>query len=129
MLSCFVLSISTRYYLAFTIISLVVEVNSIFLHWRQLLIITRSDKTALHYRCVCLVNLVTFVVFRIFTLAWMTRWMVLNKSLVSPLPYAVGCVSIAVLMLMSIILFFRLLKADLYSTVINNNQTTTTKYE
>ncbi|ODM97209.1 TLC domain-containing protein 2 [Orchesella cincta] len=116
-LSCFTLSIATRYYLAFTIISLVVEVNSIFLHWRQLLIITRTPKTTLYYRTVSLLNLITFVVFRIVTLGWMTRWLALNSDLVDPAPYTCGCISIAVLMLMSMILFVRLLKADFHSNV------------
>ncbi|CAL8090955.1 unnamed protein product [Orchesella dallaii] len=117
-LSCFILSIVTRYYLAFTIISLVVEVNSIFLHWRQLLIITRTPKTTLYYRTVSVVNLITFVMFRIVTLGWMTRWMALNRILVNAAPYAVGCVSIAVLMLMSMILFVRLLKADFHNNSV-----------
>lgn len=111
-LSCFTLSIATRYYLAFSIISLIVEVNSIFLHWRQLHVICRTSKLTPAYRYVCLLNLLTFVIFRIGILSWMTRWMALNSAIVSPAPYTLGCVSIAGLMLMSIVLFFRLLRAD-----------------
>jgi len=54
----------------------------------------------------------TFLGFRILTLAWMTRWIVINKDLV-PLPfYALGSVGLAAMTIMNIVLFYRLLQSD-----------------
>ena len=54
----------------------------------------------------------TFIVFRIATLAWMTRWIVVNRDQI-PLPlYTLGSVGLAVMTVMNIILFYRLLRSD-----------------
>jgi len=105
----------TQNYLGFGIVSLTVEVNSIFLHWRQLLLLMMAPKTDYYYRSISLVNLFTFVSFRIVTLCWMTRWLALNREKVNLPVYTLGCTAMAVLVFMSIVLFLRLLRADFRS--------------
>lgn len=64
------------------------------------------------YRINSMINLGTYVVFRINTLAWMTRWLVLNRDKV-PLPaYTLGSVGMAIMTAMNIVLFYRLLRTD-----------------
>lgn len=64
------------------------------------------------YRVNSMINLGTYVVFRINTLAWMTRWLVLNRDLIPLLSYTVGSVGLAIMTVMNIVLFYRLLRTD-----------------
>lgn len=64
------------------------------------------------YRVNSIINLGTYVVFRINTLAWMTRWLVLNRDKVPLLAYTLGSVGMAIMTAMNIVLFYRLLRSD-----------------
>ncbi|XP_037091717.1 TLC domain-containing protein 2-like isoform X2 [Pollicipes pollicipes] len=109
---CFGLAVVTRLYLGYAVVALVVEVNSVLLHVRQMLIVQGVAKHNKWYRLNSLINVATFLVFRITTLGWMTRWLVVNRDSV-PLPaYTLGSVALATLVAMNIVLFFRVLYAD-----------------
>ncbi|XP_014670793.1 PREDICTED: TLC domain-containing protein 2-like [Priapulus caudatus] len=109
---CFGIAIVTRLYVGYGVVSLLVEVNSVFLHLRQMLQIAKVDPKSMLYRCNSLVNLGTFVVFRIVLLAWMTRWLVVNRDRI-PLPfYTIGSISMAVMVVMNIVLFYRVHQRD-----------------
>lgn len=87
------------------------ELNSVFLHLRQLLLMANMAKGTT-YRVNSIINLGTFVVFRINTLAWMTRWLVLNRDKVPLLAYTLGSVGMAIMTAMNIVLFYRLFRSD-----------------
>ncbi|XP_061775166.1 TLC domain-containing protein 2 [Nerophis ophidion] len=110
-ITCFGLSVATHLYIGFAVVALLVEINSVFLHLRQML---RMSNMAVGtaYRVNSMVNLGTYVVFRINTLAWMTRWLVLNRDKVPLLSYTLGSVGLAVMTVMNIVLFYRLLRSD-----------------
>ena len=72
---CFGIAVSTRTYVAYAALSLVVEINSVFLHARQLLTIGGIPKSSWIYRTNAIMNVSTFVLFRILLLGWMTRWL------------------------------------------------------
>lgn len=55
---------------------------------------------------------VTFLGFRVLTLSWMTRWIVINKDLVPLLFYSIGSIGLATITVMNIVLFCRLLHSD-----------------
>ena len=65
MISCFSLPLLTRLYVGFAVVSLLVEVNSVFLHTRQLLRLARPRDAAgsppVAYRVTVLLNLGTYV--------------------------------------------------------------------
>ncbi|XP_076832129.1 TLC domain-containing protein 2 [Brachyhypopomus gauderio] len=110
-IACFGLSALTRHYVGYAVVALLVEINSIFLHLRQMLRMANAAHLVL-YRLNSMVNLGTYVVFRINTLAWMTRWLVLNRDDI-PLPsYTVGSVGLAIMTVINIVLFCRLLRSD-----------------
>ena len=113
--TCFSLAAFSRYYLGYAMVSLLVEVNSAFLHWRQLLLLQGTPKTNSLYRKVSVANLATFVMFRIVTFGWLTRWQVLNGHTIPTPVYVLGCVSLAAITVMNIILFYRLLRSDQHS--------------
>uniref|UniRef100_A0A8C3C4H3 TLC domain containing 2 n=1 Tax=Cairina moschata TaxID=8855 RepID=A0A8C3C4H3_CAIMO len=102
-------------YMGFAFVALLVEINSIFLHLRQILLMADLVHTTC-YRLTSIVNLGTYVVFRITTLAWMTRWLLLNRQQVPLAAYTVGMVGMAIMMPMNIILFYRLLRSDFFKS-------------
>ncbi|NXW73427.1 TLCD2 protein, partial [Hirundo rustica] len=110
---CFGIAVLLHQYVGFALVSLLVEINTIFLHVRQILLMANLVHTTC-YRLNSLVNIGTYVVFRIATLAWMTRWLFLNRQNVPPAAYAVGTVGMAIMMPMNIILFYRLLRSDFF---------------
>ncbi|KAI1902863.1 hypothetical protein AGOR_G00020660 [Albula goreensis] len=114
-ISCFGLSVVTRRYVGFAVVALLVEINSIFLHLRQMLRMAGGAKTT-PYRVNSMLNLGTYVVFRISTLAWMTRWLVLNRDHVPLISYTIGSVGMAIMTAMNIVLFYRLLRSDFLQT-------------
>jgi hypothetical protein len=71
---CFGIAASTKRYVAYGTAALVVEVNSVLLHARQLLIIQGVSRQSAVYAKVAVLNVVTFVTFRILVLGWMTHW-------------------------------------------------------
>ncbi|KAJ8392146.1 hypothetical protein AAFF_G00079520 [Aldrovandia affinis] len=110
-ITCFGMSVVTCQYVGFAVVALLVEINSIFLHLRQVLRMAGLGKTT-PYRLNSIVNLGTYVVFRISTLAWMTRWLVLNREHVPLLSYTIGSMGLAIVTAMNIVLFYRLLRSD-----------------
>ncbi|XP_066520227.1 TLC domain-containing protein 2 [Hoplias malabaricus] len=110
-ITCFGISVLTFRYVGFAVVALLVEINSIFLHLRQMLRMACVSKSVL-YRVNSMINLGTYVVFRINTLAWMTRWLVLNREHIPLLSYTVGSVGLAIMTVMNIVLFYRLLRTD-----------------
>ena len=89
-----------------------VEVNSVFLHTRQLFIITGEPKSSSRYRTNSLLNIATFLFFRILLLGWMTRWLTVNRDRIPLAIFTVGSVGLAVIVVMNIILFCRILSVD-----------------
>ncbi|XP_005801099.1 TLC domain-containing protein 2 [Xiphophorus maculatus] len=110
-ITCFGLSVVSCRYVGFSVVALLVEINSVFLHLRQILRMASMAASTL-YRVNSIINLGTYVVFRINTLAWMTRWLVLNRDKIPLLAYTLGSVGMAIMTVMNIILFCRLLRSD-----------------
>lgn len=109
---CFGISVVSRRYVGYAMAALVVELNNIFLHLRQLLLLVNFSKSHILYRVNSFINMGTFIIFRVVTLSWMTRWLVLHREDV-PLPeYTCGAIGLAAIVLMSIVLFFRLFYSD-----------------
>ncbi|XP_056297435.1 TLC domain-containing protein 2 [Pseudoliparis swirei] len=110
-ITCFGFSVLSCRYVGFAVVALLVEINSVFLHLRQMLRLA-GDAAGTPYRVNSIVNLGTYVVFRINTLAWMTRWLVLNRDNVPLLAYTLGSLGMAIVTAMNIVLFCRLLRSD-----------------
>ncbi|XP_046891451.1 TLC domain-containing protein 2 [Hypomesus transpacificus] len=110
-ITCFGISVITCRYVGFAVVALLVEINSVFLHLRQVLLMANMAAGTL-YRVNSMINLGTYVVFRINTLAWMTRWLVLNRDNVPLFAYTMGSVGMAIMTAMNIVLFYRLLRSD-----------------
>jgi len=109
---CFSLAVTSRQYVAYGTLSLIVEINSVFLHTRQLFIITQEPKTSMRYKTNALMNVATFLSCRILLLGWMTRWLTVHREEIPLLFFTAGSVGLAVIVVMNIILFCRILSVD-----------------
>ncbi|XP_061219638.1 TLC domain-containing protein 2 [Neopsephotus bourkii] len=108
---CFGTAVLLHQYIGFALVALLVEINSIFLHLRQILLMANLVHTPC-YRLNSILNLGTYVVFRIATLAWMSRWLFLNRGNVPLATYSIGTVGMAIMTPMNVILLYRLLRSD-----------------
>lgn len=109
---CFAISIITERHMGFTLMALSLEVNSVFLHLRQLMILQGWSKSSNIYRINNSFNLGTFIVFRVLTLGWMTRWLIHNRMDLHNYVYYVAGTSLAVIMVMNTVLLQKLLNSD-----------------
>ena len=80
---CYSVAVISKQFVAFVALSLVVEINSVFLHARQLLIITNEPKNSPRYKVNALLNIGTFLIFRIFLLAFLTHWIIKERLRIS----------------------------------------------
>uniref|UniRef100_A0A8C2ZK08 TLC domain-containing protein n=1 Tax=Cyclopterus lumpus TaxID=8103 RepID=A0A8C2ZK08_CYCLU len=103
-LSCFSLSVTSRLYVGYAVVSLLVEINSVFLHIRQLLLLSGRRNILGTY--------VALLVFRVCTLAWMTRWLAAHTERVPRYALTMGTVGLSLISIMNVVLFYRLLRAD-----------------
>jgi len=111
-LLCFGSALLSKQYMGYNMVAFLIEINSMFLHIRSLLQVCGVSKFSMAYRVNSLFNIGTFIVNRIMVLAWMTRWIVINKDAIPLFLYTLGCVGNAILTLMNSMLLYRLLRAD-----------------
>ncbi|XP_068572205.1 TLC domain-containing protein 2-like [Cebidichthys violaceus] len=130
-LSCFSFSVTSHLFVGYSVVSLLVEINSFFLHIRQLLLMSGrrnvpgSDITAprpsVTYRVTSCLNLGTLLVFRVCTLAWMTRWLAAHSERMSRYVLMMGTVGLSLISIMNMVLFYRLLRADILPSTNNTS--------
>ncbi|XP_044286538.1 TLC domain-containing protein 2 isoform X2 [Varanus komodoensis] len=121
-IACFGFAFLVHRYVGFAMVALLVEINSIFLHLRTILRMAGLANTP-SYRLTSLLNLGTYVVFRIMTLAWMMRWLLLNRESIPPGSYALSMLGMAIMTPMNVVLFFRLLRSDLLASSWHEKET------
>jgi len=109
---CFIIAVTIKQYVAYVALSLLVEINSIFLHTRQLFIVTNEPKISFRYKVNSLLNIATFLLFRILLLGWMTRWLATYRDKIPMAIFTVSSISLAIIVVMNIVLFLRILSVD-----------------
>lgn len=102
----------TNQFVGYTLAALSIEFNTVFLHLRYMLVFFNVEKSTLKYRLISILNIISFLLFRILTLCWMTRWIVLNRHRVNIGWFSLGSVGLAAMMIINILLLQRLLQAD-----------------
>uniref|UniRef100_A0A0N4ZD10 TLC domain-containing protein n=1 Tax=Parastrongyloides trichosuri TaxID=131310 RepID=A0A0N4ZD10_PARTI len=111
--SCaFLITLTTNRFLGLVVLGLFMELNSIFLHTRSLLNLYGIKKTTVAFKLIALLNLVTFVTFRLAVSLYLLFWIVTNFT---TMHIAVGIASFIVILSLAIsnsILFYRVMAAD-----------------
>nr|XP_055036583.1 TLC domain-containing protein 1 [Misgurnus anguillicaudatus] len=110
---CFLYAVFTHQYVAGAVVALFVEVNSVFLHTRLLLKLAKVSYDSSLYHINKLLNVVTYVVFRLGAQFYLT-WYIIHHY--SSLDHALYFLVTMVLMnIMMLIYFYRLLCTDFLS--------------
>ncbi|XP_029303078.1 TLC domain-containing protein 1 [Cottoperca gobio] len=108
-ISCFLYSLYTELYVGGAVVALFVEVNSVTLHLRLLLKLAGVQSSRL-YHINKLINIITYVTFRLFTQFYLTWYIVQNYTWLDN-----GFFFLIAIMMMNIMIgiyFYRLLRAD-----------------
>lgn len=108
---CFVYALYTQLYVAGAVIALFVEVNSVTLHLRLMLKLAGAQSSPV-YHVNKLVNLFTYVTFRLSAQFYLTWYIIQNYSWLAHSLYFL--ISIMVMNIMILIYFYRLLRADFF---------------
>ncbi|THD24480.1 putative transmembrane protein 56 [Fasciola hepatica] len=111
-LSAFIYNIVTVKYIAYTVVALLAEVNSIFLHTRKLMQMHKVPFTTSVYRFNAVLNLLTFAGCRGFALFRITYGMYTEPYRMSPFYFALLCASMLIMNLLNPVLFCILLRND-----------------
>ncbi|XP_050410628.1 TLC domain-containing protein 2 [Patella vulgata] len=110
--SIFYFNIYKQAYIAFNCVALLAEVNSFFLHSRKLLQMLQYQFQDSFYKIVCVMNLLTFFVFRGISLVSISLSMMFWRDRVTKVYYYSLFSSMFFMNVMNPILFWRLLKND-----------------
>ncbi|XP_036380537.1 TLC domain-containing protein 1 [Megalops cyprinoides] len=123
---CFLYALYTRHYVAGAVIALFVEVNSVFLHTRLLLKLAGAQSTPL-YTLNKLINLFTYVSFRLSAQFYITWYILHNYSWLDHGGYFLS--TMVLMNIMILIYFYRLLRADFFpSRKVHPVQNGSTKF-
>ncbi|XP_070572563.1 TLC domain-containing protein 2-like [Ptychodera flava] len=121
---CFGIALTTKQYIYYAVVSLLGEVNSIFLHGRQLLQMIGTPRNGMLYTVNSLLNIMTFIVFRFGVLLWMAWWIAANCTLVPLFLVGVASLGLTIMMCVNVVLFSRLIRSDFMRRLDNNNKKT-----
>ncbi|KAK4471050.1 hypothetical protein MN116_000560 [Schistosoma mekongi] len=114
---CFSSALLSGKYIGYAVVSLLPEVNSVFLHLRRVMNYLHIPKENCFFHATCLLNIGTFIVFRFMVLSWMAWWIFVNRDKIPSGYYCLGSVGLSVLIVMNIVLFIRVVYADFFSKV------------
>ncbi|XP_062868295.1 TLC domain-containing protein 1 [Trichomycterus rosablanca] len=115
----FLYAVLTSHYVAGAVLALFVEVNSVFLHLRLMLKMTGVAKDSPVYTINKLINIFTYVSFRLGAQFYLTFYIVVNYSLLDHAFYFL--VSMMLMNIMMLIYFHRLLRADFFTKHCHQN--------
>lgn len=111
--------------IAFNVILIAPEINSIFLHNRKLMHFKGVSQQSTSYKINLYLNLITFVIFRFGFLSSVLFGLVLLRNKVSPVFWWLAGTTFTVVMVMNGVLFSRLLKGDVFKkskSMVNGHQ-------
>lgn len=100
---------------AFSVLALMVEVNSVFLHGRKLLQMVQLPFTHWLYRIVVALNLATFVFFRGAAMVLIWAGLLFNRDRVTSVYFVALSLVMIFMIILNPVLLWRLLKSDIRS--------------
>lgn len=94
------------------IVGHLVEVNSVFIHARNLLALQRVSRDSRLYRGVAVLNVITFLLFRVPPLLFTTVWGLRHWNEIPTTVFIVGTIMMLVIAVTSAVLLLRFLRQD-----------------
>ncbi|CEF65784.1 TRAM/LAG1/CLN8 homology domain-containing protein [Strongyloides ratti] len=120
------LPFTIKKYMIFVLMGLIMEINSIFLHIRLLMMYKNIDKRKKSYKIVSILSIVTFVIFRILPNIYLVIMFIYffasgkNETIIAAI---LIFFIIFGLMLSNIVMFIRLIKSDYFTKKNKKNST------
>lgn len=122
MLWIFLYNITHCSCIGYTIVALIVELNSIFLHLRKLMRIAKVDQKHQVYRMNAVINLLTVVTCRFVALGWISYGIFLSYNDFSSLYLCLLISSIGVMWIIYIMAFYHLMVTDFLKTAVDQSR-------
>ena len=79
-ITCFSTALISDQFVCLGGLSLLVEVNSVFLHGRTLVLLLGWPRDSIVFRTTALINMITYCVFRLVLLSWLCLWMASRRQ-------------------------------------------------
>jgi hypothetical protein len=109
----FASAVTSRKFVPFAYCALLMEVNSVLLHVRTLMQLSKSSSDyPIFFRILQIVNVITFVVFRFFTQTWQIYWVYKHHYAMHPFFAACGYCGCITFYIINGFLLMRILAAD-----------------
>ncbi len=102
-------------YAGYAIFTIVAEINSVFLHGRQLLLMYEVPTDSTLYKVNSIINVSTYIIFRLTPFAMLVPVALRDRHRLPPLYAAALTVGSVVLFVINAVLFYRLIKRDFLS--------------
>lgn len=118
-MSCLSIAVLSGHYVGFAMVSLLLELNSICLHLRKLLLLSHKA-SSLAFRVTSWATLTTLALFRLLPLGWMTLWLFRQHYLVPPAMVILCITGLVTVGTMSISLGIRILIRDVLQSRPNS---------
>lgn len=109
--SCLSTAVLSGHYVGFSMVSLLLELNSACLHLRKLLLLSRQAPS-LAFSVTSWASLATLALFRLVPLGWMSLWLFRQRHQVPLALVTLGGIGLVTVGVMSIILGIRILVND-----------------
>ncbi|KAM6163669.1 TLC domain-containing protein 2 [Rhynchocyon petersi] len=110
-ISCLSTAVLSGHYVGFSMVSLLLELNSAFMHLRKLLLLSHQAPS-LAFSMASWATLATLVLFRLVPLGWMSLWLFRQRYHVPPALVILGGTGLVIVGVMSLILGVRILNND-----------------
>ena len=109
-------------YFGFAVCALLMEISSIFLHSRKLLMFHGFAKKSLPFQVNGIFLLVTFIFFRFLTSAWMTNFVIQNRHQMPFSHFLQGTINMAILTVVNVVLLMTIYNSDFQNEKQINKQ-------
>jgi hypothetical protein len=111
-ITAFIVTLTSHLFLGLVMFGLLMELNSIFLHTRSLLNLYRQPKKSTAFKFVALLNVATFMVFRMSVSVYLVYWQLTNALQMRWYLAVVTFVVTVSLLITNSVLCYRVLAAD-----------------
>lgn len=111
-LTCYFIQFIVKRYLGCITVILLLEVNSVFLHFRHILLHYNVNKKSFIYRANAFLNVLTLITFRICVILWMLKWVYYNHHLLQAYILYISTTGLVIFLVMNTILLYRVILSD-----------------
>jgi hypothetical protein len=121
-LTCYFIQFVIKRYLGCITIILLLEVNSVFLHFRHILLHYNVNKKSIMYQVTAFLNVITLIIFRLYVIIWMLHWVYHNYHLLQGYVLYISTTGLLIFLVMNTILLYRVIVSDYLKPNKNDNK-------